>query len=249
MGQGLIILICSLPTFWEVYNDRNGETKRDKQRDAMITMGLYMAIALALIHYVEVHKSLTLMLAIRLLIFDYVIHYVLIRRGVIRGHWFTYVGKTPEFDQLVRKINPWVRLAIRVVVFVGGVLLLVSCGPASKLRRAERLIHKAELQGAVWRSDTAYVQDTVIITGTRVDSLFVPIPGDTVIIQNERLRVKYVRLPGDTVYISGESLPDTVVRTVPVAVTKEIHAESAFRWWWLVVAAVLGGVALRIIMR
>jgi len=94
-----------------------------------------------------------------------------------------------------------------------GLLLCVSlnsCGPASKLRRAEKLIKKAELQGAVWKTDTVFKEIPVFIRETHLDSIFVAKQGDTVVLTKDRLQVKYVRLQGDTVFIDAECMADTI---------------------------------------
>jgi hypothetical protein len=59
------------------------------------------------------------------------------------------------------------------------VLILSSCSPAARLRRAEKLIKKAEEQGAVWTVDSIRVEVPVFVPETRVDSIFVSRPGDT----------------------------------------------------------------------
>ncbi|HMG89601.1 MAG TPA: hypothetical protein VK589_06065, partial [Chryseolinea sp.] len=58
--------------------------------------------------------------------------------------------------------------------------VLTACGPASKLRRAEKLIQKAELQGATWKSDTVYHEVPIFIRQMHGDTTFVSQPGDTV---------------------------------------------------------------------
>lgn len=119
-------------------------------------------------------------------------------------------------------------------------VLLAGCGPAAKLRRAEKLIKKAEEQGAVWRVDTVRVEVPVFIKETSIDSIFISKPGDTVVLHEDRLKVKYVRLPGDSVYIEGVCEADTVYKSVPVTITKTIHSSGGIRWWWLIVAAAAG---------
>lgn len=128
-------------------------------------------------------------------------------------------------------------------------LLLFGCSAARKLKRAERLIAKAEAQGARWHVDTVYVSDTVFVTGVRVDSTIVIKPGNTVRLEKERLKVTVVRLPGDSIFVEGECVADTVVKHIPVTVTKTIEAKGGIPWYWLVVAA-LGGVVIgRVILK
>lgn len=119
-------------------------------------------------------------------------------------------------------------------------LFLFSCGPAAKLRRAEKLIAKAEQQGATWRVDTIYTEVPVIINQVREDTIFESVPGDTVVIEKERLKIKYVKLPGDSVFIEGECKADTVYKEFPTVVTKTIEAKGGIKWYWIAVAVLLG---------
>lgn len=121
-------------------------------------------------------------------------------------------------------------------------IALLSCGPTQQLRRAERLISKAESKGAVWKIDTVYKETSFTITGVETDTIFVPHEGDTVIIEKERLSVKFVDLPGEKVYIEGKCLPDTVIMSVPYQVTKTIQAGKSI--WnythWFAILFVFG---------
>lgn len=136
---------------------------------------------------------------------------------------------------------PW------LLLLIGGIV--VSCGPAAKLRRAEKLIKKAEEQGAVWHVDTVYQMTPIAIESVRVDSVIVALPGDTVTIEKDRLKIKYVRLPGDSVFIEGECKGDTIYKAVPVTVTKSITAKGWLRWWHLVIAFVVGAIIGKFVIR
>ena len=119
-------------------------------------------------------------------------------------------------------------------------MVMTSCGPAAKLRRAEKLINKAEEMGARWHVDTIYVTDTLIFHSVKADTVTLIKPGDTVVLEKERLRVSVVRLRGDSIFVQGECLPDTVIKKVPVTVVKTIKAKGGIKWWWLVVALAVG---------
>lgn len=108
-------------------------------------------------------------------------------------------------------------------------LILCSCSANNKLRRAERLIAKAESMGATWRIDTVYKEIPYYVDSVRVDSIFVAKVGDTVVIEKDRLHIKYVRVSPDSVYIQGECEADTVYQKVPVIVNKKIEAKT--NWW------------------
>lgn len=119
-------------------------------------------------------------------------------------------------------------------------LLLTACGPAAKLRRAEKLIKKAEELGAKWHTDSVIVEVPVPVESVRVDTTFVEKPGDTVTIEKDRLKVKYVRLPGDSVYIEGECKADTVRIKVTKTINRTIKAESKIKWWWIILGVLAG---------
>lgn len=127
-----------------------------------------------------------------------------------------------------KKSNGW-----KYWLVVVGLLLMTSCGPAAKLRRAERLIKKAEAMGAVWHVDTVYTEREIPVPRVQRDTVVVNAPGDTIYITKERLRVK-VKVQRDSIYVSGECLPDTIKVNVPVTVTKTIEVKRGIPWWvWL----------------
>lgn len=101
-------------------------------------------------------------------------------------------------------------------------LLLFSCGPSAKLRRAEHLIKQAELQGAKWHQDTVYKE--VITKG---DSVKIDIPIDRIFLIHDTVLVHgpvrlHYRLLHDTLRLTAECTPDTI--KVPVTVYKSIVA-------------------------
>lgn len=122
----ITVVLCLLPTLWEIWNDRDGETKKDKTRDLLVSIVLYSVIALVnwKLSVTPVFKSLALSFGWRLLVFDYAIAYVLIRRGVIVGKWWNYRGKTARWDRLISKANPWILLVVRALVFLSALLML-----------------------------------------------------------------------------------------------------------------------------
>lgn len=127
-------------------------------------------------------------------------------------------------------------------------MILCSCGAAGKLKRAEKLISKAEAMGATWHVDTVYKEVPYYIDSVRVDSVFISKVGDTVVIEKDRLKLKYVRLPGDSVYIEAKCEADTVYQKVPVIVNKTIAAKS--EWWkWALIGFCVGGFVFLIFTR
>ena len=114
--------------------------------------------------------------------------------------------------------------------------LLFSCGPQAKLRRAERLIAKAEAQGARWKVDTVFKEITVYTTKIEFDTVLKQVNFHdtiTVIKDNVITRFKINTVTKD-IYVNTECPPDTIEILVPVTVNKEINAKK--RSWTFYVA-------------
>lgn len=139
---------------------------------------------------------------------------------------------------------------LTVICFILLIIALAGCGPSAtrKLRRAERLIKKAEESGATWTVDSVMVKVPVFLTETRVDSIIRSLPGDTVILTRDKLRVVYVKLPGDSVYIEGACLADTVFTEVPVTITKVISAPRSNWWRALLIGAAIGAFLVLVVL-
>lgn len=118
MEKALIAFLCLIPTLYEAWSDRKGEDRKGKRKD-FIWLSL-VALALAGYAWWAGYAPLSvigLILGFRVLIFDYLVQYLLIKNKVIVGHWFTYNGKTSWFDKLAAKIHPVIRLILRLIVF------------------------------------------------------------------------------------------------------------------------------------
>jgi hypothetical protein len=133
------------------------------------------------------------------------------------------------------------------------IILLLFTGCASnkanrKLKRAEKLIAQAEQLGVKWQTDTVFKKIPVFIPQVRTDTIFTSSLGDTVVIQKERLQIKYVRLPGDSVFIEGKCDSLTVIKEVPVTVTKEIKTGLSVMVvvQWSILALIIGAVLAKI---
>lgn len=114
-----LIFLYAVPSLYEAWTDRHGEKKSNKVVDSLLLIAvvLIVSIAVQILLKVSVIESVVLLLSWRLLIFDYLVAYLLIRNGVIVGHWFTYNGKIAWFDRLVSGVNPWVMFLVRVIIF------------------------------------------------------------------------------------------------------------------------------------
>ena len=132
-------------------------------------------------------------------------------------------------------------------------ILILLSGCASnkanrKLKRAERLTQQAIELGAKVTPDTVYKKVPVFINSVRVDSIFVTQAGDTVRIEVDRLKIKFIDLPGDSVFIEGKCDSLTVIKEVPILVTKEIKTGLGVLIvvQWSLLALIIGAVLARI---
>lgn len=141
------------------------------------------------------------------------------------------------------------KLDLKLWLTIALVVLVTSCGPAAKLRRAEKLINKAEELGAKWHVDTVTTMIRVPYPEVYVKEVHHAAVLDTVVIEKDRLKVKVVRLPGDSIFVEGKCAADTIIREVPVTVTKTIEAKGWLRWWMLVIAVLAGAGIVSILKR
>lgn len=117
--------------------------------------------------------------------------------------------------------------------FIVLLLILSSCGPGAKLRRAEKLITKAEQLGAQWRVDTTYQIIEVPVVHVELDTVVVTEPNDTIYLEKDRLKVEIIRR-ADTIRVAAECLPDTIKVEVPVRIERDIVAPKPYWTWWKV---------------
>jgi len=135
-----------------------------------------------------------------------------------------------------------------ILILLSGCSILKENKANRKAKRINRLVGELEQMGVNWQADTVYKNIPVFIPQVRVDSIFTTKQGDTVLIENERLKITYVRLPGDSVYIEGKCDSLTVIKEVPVTVTKEIKTGLSVLAvvQWSLLALIIGGVLARI---
>lgn len=118
-----------------------------------------------------------------------------------------------------------------ILAFVFAILLS-SCGANFHLRKAERQLRKAQIKGAVIKADTIF-KSVPIITDRFVHDTVVQrlVNTDTLTIDHVRYRIK---LKYDTLtlteYVQVECKPDTIVREVPVQITRTVTAEKGVNW-------------------
>lgn len=103
-------------------------------------------------------------------------------------------------------------------------VILVSCSPSAKLRRAKRLISEAEAAGVNWKVDTVFKEIPIIIPRVETDTLVQTLNfRDTIFLVKDRLITKVkVNPETKTVYITSKCDSVMVIKRVPVEVTREI---------------------------
>jgi hypothetical protein len=121
----LFLIACLVPSLVEAWLDRKGETTLGKYKD---TIWLVVAsLGLAGVAWWLGQRPLPvigLVLGWRILVFDYLVTWLLIRNDVINPNakWWDYTGKTSKIDQWVSKIDWKVRLLIRGLIFISCLL-------------------------------------------------------------------------------------------------------------------------------
>lgn len=112
-------LLLWVPLFWELNDDKEGEALNRKKRDVFIRVGIALITAafdylFLSNNYLRASACFVLSMAIHFFFFDYLMNII---RGV--KDWFSHLGKNP-FDQLFVKVNPVVRLYIRLDILIAA---------------------------------------------------------------------------------------------------------------------------------
>lgn len=129
-------------------------------------------------------------------------------------------------------------------------IFLSACSSSNLLKRAEKLIQKAEAKGAKWSVDTVMKEIPVFIKEFHTDTVVQAVTGDTIFINKERVRIKFVKLPKDSVFIDIKLPADTIIKEVPVQVIKTIEAKPKYPWWvFLSLGFILGIVILFFLLK
>jgi hypothetical protein len=137
--------------------------------------------------------------------------------------------------------NKITTLIILCLFFILSVILLCGCSPQKRLNR---LVAK---HPELINRDTIYRNDTTIINGTIVDTVFKSgITKDTIIIKENNLTIKYFN-DGKTTYIKGKVDTITVIKKVPLIVNsvsvKPLNRKEQFVMWvadnlaWIILVA------------
>jgi len=127
----VMLFVCLTPTLIELWNDKDGESKKDKVLDTIWLLVAVVVIAGGAwwLGYRPL-PVIGLIIGWRILLFDYLINIILYRRKVIQNpgaeFWFSYTGQTARWDKLISKVHPWVRLIVRLIVFSVSLIIFAT---------------------------------------------------------------------------------------------------------------------------
>lgn len=119
---------------------------------------------------------------------------------------------------------------IYIIYFLLAVVLVgASCSPSNQLRRANRLIAKAEAGGAKWsettKTDTIFVVKEVPVPGVEVDTV-ANLTADTIIVTKDRVITKVlVNTHTKKVYVKTTVKPDTIKVKTYYTITKTVSKQ------------------------
>lgn len=124
------------------------------------------------------------------------------------------------------------------------VLLLASCGPASKLRKAQHLIDAAVAKGAKVTTDTTYKIVSLVAPPMTMETTLTP-PKDwneLLVKGKESIVVHVKRIPAkgkepEKIYIKADCPPQKIPTKIPVAINQKIAA--GYTLWDLVILAIV----------
>lgn len=124
----MLLLVAAI--VWECLDDINGDTIKSNKKDVLMRSGFFLgAILYSWIWMGNALLPSALMpFAVFFAFFDYLVAYILIRRGVVEvpgAHWFSYLSGKKMFDQWLALIPPAGRIALRVVILAVTITLYI----------------------------------------------------------------------------------------------------------------------------
>jgi hypothetical protein len=123
-----VFVVSLVAVVREAKLDQWGEDKSDKIEDgvALAMLTFCLCFLAWIVNKTNPLKVIAVVLGVRVLVFDYLVSYLLIKNKIIVGHWFTVTGKTARWDRLVARIHPWLRFVARLVLFALALTLFLS---------------------------------------------------------------------------------------------------------------------------
>lgn len=126
-----------------------------------------------------------------------------------------------------------------------AVMLLASCSPSSKLRRAKKLIAQAEAAGLEWSSDTVFTTITDTIPKIEIDTVFRDFNFTDTLVLIRRDVVTKVKFSPKEVYVYTKCPERIVTRTVTHTINRKINAGPST---WDRIKFILIGFAIGVIL-
>lgn len=108
-------------------------------------------------------------------------------------------------------------------------MVLASCSPADKLRKAKKLISQAEAAGLTWSADTVFTKITDTIPKIEIDTVFRDFNFTDTLVLIRRDVVTKVKFSPKEVYVYTKCPERIVTRTVTHTINRKIEA-GATRW-------------------
>ena len=118
MRELISISVLFIPLIWEIIDDARQD--KNKKMDVLVRGGLMLVCAVwPWFHGHSYFSSVALSFAIFFLLFDYLIHIIMLRRR----DWFSFLGTTSDIDKMGvwKELSAWERFAIRAGVFIVAV--------------------------------------------------------------------------------------------------------------------------------
>lgn len=132
---------------------------------------------------------------------------------------------------------------MKALPYLIAIILLASCSPQAKLRKAKKLIAQAEASGLEWKSDTVFQEVKVIVPETHFDTVLRQVNfRDTIVVTKDKVvtRIK-VNTVEKQVFVETKCPEKVVIKKVPHVVNREIKVGDTF-WtnfkqglFWLIV--------------
>ena len=121
MKEIIALILLTVPTVWELWDDRNGDF--NKKIDVWIRGALIVVFSMFafLISLRNIVGCMALSAGIHFMFFDYGIAYIL---GHVKD-WFSYLGEKGFVDNISfwKGMKPKYRFVVRLVVFVFSIML------------------------------------------------------------------------------------------------------------------------------
>lgn len=127
------VLLLFAPLIWEVNNDKNGDAHisrgpihlPSKKIDVFvrILIALIAGEITSILAGVPLSKAVFLSGAIHFFFFDYIIAYILIKKGIIKGHWYSYLGsKGMDNTEFWKNLSPTNKFLAKLIILIIAII-------------------------------------------------------------------------------------------------------------------------------